>query len=357
MIASLIFEAGANEASPLDMNVLAQNWNNPKVLIDRPEVRPKVDEIKKSLHLGSDEELIAIAKSVNPEIVKKIAELNIELTPEKIAKLEKLAVDNKSALIATLLTGKVSSGLMAQIEVIVPELKKLDGKTKQQVFNSVGETAGRLVFDGLARTEVLLGYLKGDKESYGIAQLNGRILNFRKITFGDIELSNVHVSITTGYPQNSITLLNGTVGLKGSKFSYEGALLGISHNIAEEKLEINLARARINYSILPWLNAYTGIGFGVKSTAQTIMTVEPKLGLEASAKKGRLTASAFVEGTYKLTEGRALVSCGGTLGFSVVDKDFIKVNTGIMSQLNIETNAGSGNTVESINGFGISGRF
>lgn len=339
----------AEDKAPLDV----------QALMDRPDIRPQVEKIKSTLNIGSDEDLAAIVKSVNPEIIKKVADLNIQLTDKQIKELEKLAMDNKGALVATLITGNIPKNLLKKAEEIVPELKKLEEKDKEEVFKAAGKTANKLVFEKMVKAELVAGINITDTGPNAVAQLNAQLLNIRKITLGGIEIEDVHIKVTAGYPQNGLQLINGKVKVKDSDFSFEGSVLGITHDMQNKVLEFNIAKARINYNILPWLQGYGGINLGVRSyTDGTVFAADPVLGLRAHGKLGPVKAEGYVEGSYRIAENNAVLSCGGNVGLDVVNSDVFKMQAGIMSRLTVESNPReNGNKYENFNGVGISGHF
>lgn len=339
----------ADEKAPIDV----------KALIDRPDFRPQVEKLKSTLNIGSDKDLAVIVKSVNPEIIKKVIDLNIQLTADQIKRLEKLAMDNKSALVATLITGNVPKGLLKKAEEIIPELKKLDEKSKDEVFKAAGKTANELVFEKLVKAELQAGINITDTGPYAVAQLNAQLLNIRKITLGGIEIEDVHIQLTAGYPQNGFQLINGKVKVQDSDLSFEGSVLGISHDIQNRVLELNIAQARINYNILPWLQSYGGTNLGVRSyTDGTVFAADPVLGLRARGKFGQIKAEGYVEGSYRIAESNAVFSCGGNVGMDVVNSDLLQMQAGILSRLTVESNPREyGNKFENFNGVGISGQF
>lgn len=350
-----VADAPVMAANPTTAQVLA----NPELYANHPQIAPYLTQARETLNLGSNEDVIALARRINPQIIEKIQKLDVQLTDDQIARLEELALANKTKLIASLITGSYPEELMQQAAEIVPELGEMPEEDKKDIFTEARKTVNHTLFESMVEAEAQLGYLLGDTTSGGVAQLNANLLNLRTLTFGDITISNVHAEVQVGYPQNGFLLLSGEVAIKDSKFSYEGQLLGLTYDIRKRALEFNIATARVNYNLFPWLRAYGALGIGIRhDLSGTLLAIDPTIGVEAKTNVGPVRVQGFVQGQYQVLDRNAVLSCGGSAGLEILNKETVQIQTGIMTQLNVQSNPGPlDNRVEWLNTAGISGRF
>jgi hypothetical protein len=353
------FSVFAEEKKPIEMGVVEKNWENPHDVISSSQVRPMVDSVKSSLNIASDEEVAEILKTAQPALYKKIADLNIDLTDEKKEKLQKIFLDNKASVLKTYLTGELDPELDKKIGEVLPQTKNLDKKTKNEIAKASGSIANKLLIEKMIEADATMGVLLGNTTSTGVAELNAKLLNLRKITIGNIEIDDVHMRVELGFPKNGLALVSGKIKEKGSKYSADITLGSFSKDLAKHVSEFNLAQARVNYNILPWLSTYGALKLGVRSYEDgTVGAFDPTVGVEVSRDFGAVKGKAYIEGTYRIAEANTVLNCGGILGMNLIDNDYLELNSALISRMTIESNPRAfGNESEMFTGVGFSGSF
>lgn len=341
--------------------IAAEIIANPQKYIDRPGVRPQVEALKETLQLGSDEEVIEMVKSIKPELIKKVAALDIELSPAQANKLEELTQKHKDVLVASVLLGTIPDEFINEASEIVPELNKLTKEEKKEVFKAASKTVNKLIIKKMLMVEPKLGYMLGSTNSGLVAGINARLANIRAIKIGNIIVEDVHMKLQLGYPTNGLVLINGKVSIPKSKWSFQGSLLGLSHDIRKQALDFNIASVRANYELMPWLHAYTQLDLlGIRSydDGNFFSLADPKVGVVAKKQVGKVQLQAFAEGGFKVAEQNPTLSCGASASLEVMNEDFMSVNAGIMTQVDLEGNPREhGNGASWTNGVGINGQF
>lgn len=353
------FSVFAEESKPISLEKVEKSWENPHDVINSTQVRPMVDSVKSTLNIATDEEVAEILKTAQPALYKKIADLNINLTEEKKEKLKSVFLNNKAAVLKTYLTGELDSELDKKMSEVLPEIKSLDKKSKNEIASASGSVANKLLIEKMIEADATLGVLLGDTTSTGVAELNAKLLNLRKINIGSVEIDDVHIKVELGFPRNGIALVSGKIKDKDSKLSYDITLGSFSKDLAKQVSEFSIAQARINHHILPWLSTYGGLKLGLRSYEDgTVGTLDPTVGIEVNKDFGNVKGKAFVEGTYRIGEANTVLNCGGTLGVELIDNDYVKLNSALIGRMSLESNPRVfGNESEMFTGVGFTGSF
>jgi hypothetical protein len=324
------------------------------------EVSSEVKDLAQELNLGSEEDLMVMIKKVNPELIKSIQEKNITINDKQAEQLKQLAMQHKSELVIAALTGKVPDKLFKKAEAIVPELKEIKPEEKEAIFKETRKAVNKTIFESMVDAEAQIGYLAGDVSSGVATQVNAKLLNVRTLTFGDITISNVHAEVNVGYPVNGLLLVSGDVKLKkDSDFTFHGKLLGLQHDLREHALDFMILQGGAKYAITKDIFVDGNIALGARTYDG--FYIDPSLGIHAEQMAGPVRFKEYVTVKPQINTGRNFnfqASCGVRADVTIVNKDFLKLGAGIVSEFEANTSpAPHQNHYQWYNGISIQGKF
>jgi hypothetical protein len=322
----------------------------------------KVEDVKESVRstLNLDEkEFSRIMSQVEPEVAGSVAKVVESMKEEDQDKVLKILQDNKIALFKAYITGEVPKEVDNQLSDSIEGYKKLSDQERKAIFLNGSKVAGKLLFESIIKTDGTIGYLLGSETSTPVVELNTKLLNLRTITVGDFKIENVHMEVQAGYPQSGFVLLSGKLRHKDSPVTYEGQILSLKNDDVKEVLDLSIANARVNYEILPWLEAYGGLNVGFRSYADgNVLALDPRVGIEVNQDFDSLKLNAFAEGGLRIAEGNAFFNCGGSVGLNILDNDHVVMDAAFMNRISLESDPRMfGNSVETFNGIVLKGRF